>query len=81
MISPLFITQRLRGLVATMPLEHLVLETDSPDQPDAGWRGQRNEPERLAAILARVAGLRDEPPEVIAAATTANAMRLLRLSA
>lgn len=70
--------QRLRGLVATMPLDHLVLETDSPDQPDSAWRGQRNEPARLTAVLAAIAELRDESPDVIAAATTANAMRLLR---
>ena len=72
--------QRLRGLVATMPLEYLVLETDSPDQPDSGWRGQRNEPARLTAILAAVAELRGESAEVIAATTTANAMRLLGLT-
>lgn len=71
--------QRLRGLVATMPLEHLVLETDSPDQPDSDWRGQRNEPARLTAILATIAKLRGESPEAIAAATTANAMRLVGL--
>ena len=70
--------QRLRGLVATMPLEYLVLETDSPDQPDAGWRGQRNEPARLTAILAAVVELRGESPDVVATATTANAMRLLQ---
>ncbi|MBS0199375.1 MAG: TatD family hydrolase [Proteobacteria bacterium] len=68
--------QRLRRLVQTIPLEYLVLETDSPDQPDAGWRGQRNEPARLTAILAAVAELRGESPEVIAAATTANVQRL-----
>jgi len=71
--------QRLRGLVATMPLEHLVLETDSPDQPDSGWRGQRNEPARLTAILAAIAELRGESPEAIATVTTANAMQLLKL--
>ncbi len=70
--------QRLRRLVATMPLEHLVLETDSPDQPDAGWRGQRNEPSRLTAIVATIAELRGESAEAIAEATTANVMRLLR---
>lgn len=67
---------RLRKLAATMPLEHLLLETDAPDQPDAGIRGQRNEPSRLAAILAEMAKLRDEDPEAIARATTANARRL-----
>ena len=42
---------RLRKLAATMPLEYLLLETDAPDQPDAGIRGQRNEPARLADVL------------------------------
>ena len=30
---------RLRELAATMPLEWLLLETDAPDQPDAGAPG------------------------------------------
>ncbi len=70
---------RLRTLVATMPLEFLLLETDAPDQPDAGIRGQRNEPARLAAILDVVAGLRGQVPEETAAQTTANARRLFNL--
>ncbi|GAB1407291.1 TatD family hydrolase [Thermomonas brevis] len=70
---------RLRKLVATMPLEQLLLETDAPDQPDAGHRGQRNEPALLPRVLAVVAELRGEPVEAIAAATTANAERLFRL--
>ncbi len=71
--------QRLRRLVATMPLEHLLLETDAPDQPDAGIRGQRNEPARLASVLSVVAGLRGGDPAEIAAITTANAERMFRL--
>ena len=71
----------LRRLVATMPIEHLLLETDSPDQPDAHWRGQRNEPARLPAVLDAIAGLRGEAPEAIAAATTANAERLFGITA
>jgi len=71
--------RRLRRLVATMPLEHLLLETDAPDQPDAGIRGQRNEPARLARVLDAVARLRDESPVDIARATSANAARLFAL--
>ena len=67
---------RLRGIVARMPLEYLLLETDAPDQPDAAHRGQRNLPSRLVEILACVAQLRDESPAQVAAATTANARRL-----
>ena len=73
--------QRLRRLVATMPIEHLLLETDSPDQPDAQWRGQRNEPARLPAVLDAVAELRGETLEAIAAATTTNAERLFGITA
>jgi TatD DNase family protein len=71
--------RRLRRMVAGMPLEYLLLETDAPDQPDAGIRGQRNEPARLAHVLEAVASLRDESPEAIAHATRDNAIRLFRL--
>lgn len=71
--------QRLQRLVATMPLEQLLLETDAPDQPDAGIRGERNEPSRLPVILDTVARLRGQPAEDIAAQTTANAKRLFGL--
>jgi TatD DNase family protein len=70
---------RLRGLVATMPLEHLLLETDAPDQPDAEIRGQRNEPARLPFVCETIAGLRGVDAAAIAAATTANAQRLFNL--
>jgi TatD DNase family protein len=71
--------RRLRRMVAGMPLEYLLLETDAPDQPDAGIRGQRNEPARLAHVLEAVASLRDESPEAIAHATRDNAIRLFGL--
>jgi len=72
---------RLRRLAASVPIESLLLETDSPDQPDAGIRGQRNEPARLASVLQVVADLRGETAAAIAAATSANADRLFRLPA
>ena len=60
--------RRLRRLVAEMPLEYLLLETDAPDQPDADIRGQRNEPARLARVLEVVAQLRDQAPAEVARA-------------
>ncbi|MBJ6984153.1 TatD family hydrolase [Luteimonas sp. MC1750] len=70
---------RLRTLAATMPLEWLLLETDAPDQPDAGHRGQRNEPARLRRVCETIAQLRDVAADEVAAATTANARRLFAL--
>lgn len=71
--------RRLRRIVATMPIDQLLLETDAPDQPDADHRGQRNEPALLTKVLQVVAELRGAPAEEIAAATTANAERLFNL--
>lgn len=72
---------RLRSIVASMPLEFLLLETDSPDQPLAAYRGERNEPARLRGVLAVAAQLRGESEERIAEATSANARRLFMLPA
>jgi len=68
--------QRLRRLVTAMPIEFLLLETDSPDQPNADYRGQRNEPARLLDVLKIVAQLREQPQEAIAKATTENAVTM-----
>ena len=73
--------RRLREIVATMPLEFLLLETDSPDQPLHGHQGARNEPASLANVCACVARLRESGPEEIGAATTANTERLFALPA
>ena len=70
---------RLRGLVTTMPLDFLLLETDAPDQPDADIRGQRNEPARLAYICETIAQLRGVHTEVVAQATSRNARQLFNL--
>lgn len=67
---------RLRALVATMPLECLLLETDAPDQPLATHRGARNEPAYLVEVAQTVAQLRGVEVDAIAQATTLNARRL-----
>lgn len=71
--------RRLRGIVATMPIEFLLLETDSPDQPLQADRGRRNEPARLVDVARVVGKLRDVPFEEIAEATTRNACALFDL--
>jgi TatD DNase family protein len=73
--------RRLHRLVAALPLECLLLETDAPDQPLAAHRGERNEPARLPGVLQAVARLRGAPPEEVARATTRNACALFGLAA
>mgnify|MGYP001553521361 CR=1 FL=1 len=71
--------QRLRRIVAKMPIEFLLLESDAPDQPDAAHRGQRNEPARVTEVLRCIAALRGESEQHVAEATTGNARRLFGL--
>lgn len=68
--------RRLRSVVAALPIESLLLETDAPDQPAECHRGQRNEPAFLTEVLHCVAALRDMDPTELAQATTANARHL-----
>ncbi len=71
--------RRLHRLVRDMPLDCLLLETDAPDQPDAGIRGQRNEPARLRDIAAFIARLRGIGVDELATATRANTQALFNL--
>ncbi len=73
--------RRLRGIVASMPLEFLLLETDSPDQPLHGHQGARNEPALLGEVCACVAALRGVGAGEIAEASTRNAERVFALPA
>ena len=79
---------QLRRLAATLPLDALVMETDSPDIPpywiyktaaqrEQGQAQGRNEPCELARIAQHVAELRGITVEALAAATTANALNAL----
>ncbi|KEF43008.1 MAG: deoxyribonuclease [Cyanobium sp. CACIAM 14] len=64
-----------------VPADRYLVETDCPFLAPVPRRGKRNEPAYVAAVAARVAELRGETLEQVAAATTANAARLFRLPA
>ncbi len=71
---------RLRNIVRDMPLDFLLLETDSPDQPLCGHQGHRNEPAMLIEVCRTIAALRGVDAQDIAEATTKNCERLFALS-
>jgi TatD DNase family protein len=62
-----------------VPGDRLVIETDCPFLPPQGHRGKRNEPALIAITAARVAELRGESLDVLAARLTANACALFRI--
>jgi TatD DNase family protein len=69
----------LRDVAARMPLDRLLVETDSPYLAPHPHRGQTNEPGYVALTAARIAERRGLPLDEFAAATTANARRLFGL--
>lgn len=71
--------QRIRKIAALLPAETLVIETDAPDIPLAGHRGEDNLPQYLPEVLSTLADLRNERIDAVARYTTANAERVLAL--
>lgn len=66
----------LQHLVAGLPLDHLLVETDSPFLTPHPFRGQRNEPGRVLMVAEKIAELQGCTLENVVKSTTANAMRL-----
>lgn len=69
----------LRDVAARVPLDRLLLETDSPYLSPHPFRGRTNEPARVAVTAGRLAEIRRLAPEELARITTENARRLFRL--
>ncbi|MBN6042844.1 metal-dependent hydrolase [Citrobacter sp. ku-bf4] len=70
---------KTRDVMAQLPLEALLLETDAPDMPLNGFQGQPNRPEQAARVFDVLCELRAEPAEAIAEALYRNTILLFRL--
>ncbi|MBI3805624.1 MAG: TatD family hydrolase [Nitrospirae bacterium] len=71
----------LQQAAAAADLSRIVIETDAPYLAPQGYRGKRNEPAYVRAVAEKIAQLRNQPFEMIAEATSANAERLFKLPA
>lgn len=69
----------LHAAVRAVPLDRILIETDSPYLAPAPHRGRRNEPAYVARVAARIAELREVAVEDIAEATTRNAVAFFGL--
>jgi TatD DNase family protein len=69
----------LREVVAQLPIEALVIETDSPYGAPQSVRGKRNEPAYAVEAAKQIAALQGLVLEDVAEATASNARRLFRL--
>jgi TatD DNase family protein len=66
----------LHEVAKMVPLDRLLIETDSPYLAPVPHRGTRNEPARVVHVAERIAELRGVDVEVVAAAALANFRRL-----
>ena len=66
----------LREVAKGVPLDRLLIETDSPFLAPEPLRGKRNEPANVVHTARCLALARDESLDAFAAATTANARRV-----
>jgi len=65
--------------ILRIPLERIVLETDSPYLTPVPHRGERNESAYIPLIAAKLSELKGVPLEEVAAVTTANATKLFQI--
>jgi TatD DNase family protein len=70
--------QNLRDVAAQMPLDRVLVETDSPYLAPVPVRGQRNEPAHVVHTAACLANLLGVASAALAAQTTANARKLFQ---
>lgn len=73
-------TQNIRDVAKEIPLDRMLIETDSPFLAPQPYRGKRNEPAYVAEVAKTLATVRNLAPEEIAAATAANFRRLFRIA-
>jgi len=65
-----------REIIRQLPLDKILIETDSPFLAPAPFRGKRNEPAYVHHIADKIAEIHSKSPAEIAVLTTANAAHL-----
>lgn len=68
----------LDQVMQALPLDHVVLETDSPYLPPVPHRGKRNESAYIAIIAEKLASVKGRTVEEIATVTTTNALQVFK---
>lgn len=69
----------LEDVVRFVPLDRIMIETDSPYMSPDPNRHQRNEPTQVAVIARRIGEIKKIPVQVVAEVTTANAENFFKI--
>lgn len=68
--------QEIKDVARRVPLDRMLIETDSPYLAPVPFRGKQNEPAYVRYVAEEIARLRDISVEEVAAATSTNFFRL-----
>lgn len=71
--------KKMKEVAKIVPIDKLLIETDSPYLTPEPYRGKRNEPAYVKFAAEEIAKLREMPFEELAQATSANALKIFRL--
>jgi TatD DNase family protein len=71
--------QNLRDAAREIPLDKILIETDSPYLTPVPNRGKRNEPLNVQYVAKEIAGLKNLTPEAVAEQTFINAHKVFKL--
>ena len=72
-------SQELREIIRGLPMDRILLETDSPYLTPVPYRGKRNEPAYVVHVAEALADLKGIAFDEVAETTTLNACKLLGL--
>ncbi|MGR6981962.1 YchF/TatD family DNA exonuclease [Testudinibacter sp. P27/CKL/0425] len=72
--------EELREVIKTVPLERLLIETDSPYLAPVPYRGKQNQPAYVREVCEYLAVLKGVSAEQLAQITTANFERLFKIN-
>ncbi len=74
-------SEKIREVAKTVPMDRILIETDSPFLAPVPYRGKRNEPSYVSEVNKMLADIKQVSPEEMAKASTENFFRLFSRAA
>ncbi len=70
---------KLKEVAKEVPLDRMLVETDSPYLTPPPFRGRRNDPSKVQYVAQEIARLKDLPVETVIEATSKNALNIYQI--
>ena len=71
---------KLKEVARELPLDRILVETDSPYLTPPPFRGRRNDPSKVQYVAEEIARLKELPVETVIEATRRNALAIYQIA-